>query len=70
MLRAISDTTLNIDSNEYSLDIVPQGLLTESELAEVRAIHSGALRDFVVWQEPVSEGVNDDPDNTGWNPIA
>jgi len=62
MLRAISNTTLNIDSDEYLLDDVPAGLLTEEELAQVRAVVPGALPGYVVWQEPVTE--EHDPDET------
>ena len=48
MLRAISDTTLNIDSDEYALDAVPDGLLTEDELAQVRAVIPDALPGYQV----------------------
>ena len=52
MLRAISDTTLNIGSAEYLITEVPEGLLTEDELAQVRAVHPDALPAYVVWQAP------------------
>jgi hypothetical protein len=50
MLRAISDTTLNIDSDEYPTDDVPDGLLTDAELAEVRGVLPGALPGYVTAQ--------------------
>ena len=48
MLRAISDTTINIDSDEYALDAVPAGLLTDGELAQIRAVVPGALPGYQV----------------------
>ena len=55
MLRAISDTTLNIDSDEHTLAAVPDGLLTEDELAQVRAVHPEALPNYVAWQPAETE---------------
>lgn len=52
MLRAITDTTLNIDSGEYLLDAVPNRLLTDDELAQVRRIHANALHGYVARQGP------------------
>lgn len=52
MLRAISSTALCIDDSEYPLDAVPDGLLTEDELAQVRAVIPGALPEYVVCTEP------------------
>ena len=48
MLRAISDTTLNIDSEEYALDAVPAGLLTARELEQIRSVVPGALPGYQV----------------------
>lgn len=51
MLRAVSDTTLNIDSEEYPIDAVPDGLLTDDELAQVRSILPDALQGYAAWHQ-------------------
>ena len=64
VLRAISSSsegamTLNIDSAEYAIDTLPNGLLTQSELNQVLELAPNALQGYVVWQEPVTEEPDD-----------
>ena len=59
MLRAFSETTLNIDSDEYPIDSVPNGLLTAAELAVVRSALPDALPDYVLGEEPSEEPSED-----------
>jgi len=51
--------TLNIDSAEYAIDTLPNGLLTQSELNQVLELAPNALQGYVVWQEPVTEEPDD-----------
>lgn len=62
MLRAISDSTINIDSDEYPIYAVPDGLLTDDELAQVRSVIPDALPNYVTIQSTVA----DYGDAMGW----
>ena len=55
MLRAISDSTINIDSDEYPIYAVPDGLLTDDELEQVRSVIPDALPKYVTIQPMVAD---------------